>query len=133
QGRRGLRRDRAPPPRAHRRARRDRHPRGGARAHHGRRRGAAGGARRPMTAPAPTALPPALAEALAEQPAARLALAAALGAPSHAYLFAGAPGSGKRAAARAFAAELLADGAEDPDSARRRALADPSPHPDLTW
>lgn len=86
-----------------------------------------------MTAPAPTALPPALAEALAEQPAARLALAAALGAPSHAYLFAGAPGSGKRAAARAFAAELLADGAEDPDSARRRALADPSPHPDLTW
>ncbi|HEY8466866.1 MAG TPA: hypothetical protein VIL04_08685 [Solirubrobacterales bacterium] len=86
-----------------------------------------------MTASAPTALPPALAEALAEQPAARVALAAALGAPSHAYLFAGAPGSGKRAAARAFAAELLADGAEDPDSARRRALADPSPHPDLTW
>ena len=37
------------------------------------------------------------------------------------------------AAARAFAAELLADGAADPDDARRRALADPSPHPDLVW
>ena len=30
-------------------------------------------------------------------------------------------------------AELLAAGAPDPDSARRRALADPSPHPDLAW
>ena len=42
-------------------------------------------------------------------------------------------GSGKRAAARAFAAELLAAGAPDPDDARRRALLDPSPHPDLVW
>jgi DNA polymerase-3 subunit delta' len=42
-------------------------------------------------------------------------------------------GTGKRAAARAFAAELLAVGAPDPDDARRRALADPSPHPDLVW
>jgi DNA polymerase-3 subunit delta' len=51
----------------------------------------------------------------------------------HAYLFAGPPGAGKRAGARAFAAELLATGAPDPDDARRRALAEPSPHPDLVW
>jgi DNA polymerase III subunit delta' len=30
-------------------------------------------------------------------------------------------------------AELLADGAPDPDDARRRGLSDPSPHPDLVW
>ena len=77
--------------------------------------------------------PRTIAEATADQPAARLALAAATAAPSHAYLFAGPPGSGKRAAARALAAELLADGAPDPGEARRRALADPSPHPDLVW
>jgi DNA polymerase-3 subunit delta' len=71
--------------------------------------------------------------ATADQPAARVAISAALAAPSHAYLLTGPPGSGKRAAARAFAAELLADGAPDPEGARRRALADPSPHPDLAW
>ena len=38
-----------------------------------------------------------------------------------------------RDAARAFAAELLASGAPDPESARRRALSEPSPHPDLVW
>jgi len=80
-----------------------------------------------------SALPPIVAEATADQPAARVALAGALESPSHAYLFSGPAGSGKRAAARAFVAELLADGAPDPDSARRRALADPSPHPDLAW
>jgi DNA polymerase III subunit delta' len=53
--------------------------------------------------------------------------------PSHAYLFKGPHGSGKRAAARAFASEILAAGAPDPESSRRRALADPSPHPDLVW
>jgi DNA polymerase-3 subunit delta' len=53
--------------------------------------------------------------------------------PSHAYLFRGPRGAGKRDAARAFAAEILASGAEDPDDARRRALIDPSPHPDLVW
>ena len=53
--------------------------------------------------------------------------------PSHAYLFRGPRGSGKRTAARAFAAELLAEGAPDPEDARRRALLDPSPHPDLVW
>lgn len=78
-------------------------------------------------------LPPELAKATADQVAARVALAGALTSPAHAYVFAGAAGVGKAAAARAFAAELLAEGAADPSSARRRALADPSPHPDLTW
>jgi DNA polymerase III subunit delta' len=68
------------------------------------------------------------------QPRAKIALDAALvSGPSHAYLFRGPRGAGKRAAARAFAAEILATGAEDPDDARRRALLDPSPHPDLVW
>jgi DNA polymerase III subunit delta' len=81
-----------------------------------------------------TALPQHLVVATERQPAARAALAAALAAgPSHAYLFAGPGGAGMRAAARAFAAELIADGAPDPESARRRALAEPSPHPDLVW
>ena len=75
-----------------------------------------------------------LAAATGEQPAARATLAAALAAgPSHAYALIGPAGSGKRAVARAFAAELLASGARDPEGARRRALAVPSPHPDLTW
>jgi DNA polymerase-3 subunit delta' len=78
-------------------------------------------------------LPAALEAATADQPAAGIALAAALASPSHAYLFTGPSGTGKRAAARAFAAELLADGAPDPGEARRRALAVPSPHPDLVW
>ena len=38
-----------------------------------------------------------------------------------------------RGCARAFAAEILAAGAADPEDARRRALLDPSPHPDLVW
>jgi DNA polymerase III subunit delta' len=68
------------------------------------------------------------------QPRARVALSAALATgPSHAYLFRGPRGAGKAAVARAFAAELLADGATDPDDARRRVLIDPSPHPDLVW
>ena len=76
----------------------------------------------------------ALTEATEHQPRVRAALGAALeSGPSHAYLFRGPPGAGKRAAARAFAAELLAGGAEDPEDARRRALLDPSPHPDLVW
>ena len=76
----------------------------------------------------------ALLEATAHQPRARVALSAALaGEPSHAYLFSGPRGSGKRAAARAFAAEILAAASADPDDARRRALLDPSPHPDLVW
>ena len=74
-----------------------------------------------------------IAEATADQPAARVALTAAASAPYHAYLLAGPRGSGKAAAARALAAELLAEGTADPVNARRRALADPSPHPDLVW
>jgi DNA polymerase-3 subunit delta' len=78
-------------------------------------------------------IPEALRDATEHQPAARAALGAALAEPVHAYLLAGPPGSGKRAAARAFAAELITAGSSDPDEARRRALADPSPHPDLVW
>src|SRR5205085_10469723 len=50
---------------------------------------------------------------------------------SHAYLFHGPEGAGKRAAAKAMAAELLSAGSDDPDSARARALS--GAHPDLTW
>jgi DNA polymerase-3 subunit delta' len=76
----------------------------------------------------------ALASATEHQARARVALTAALAAqPSHAYLFRGPRGSGKRAAARAFAAEMIAAASADPDDARRRALLDPSPHPDLVW
>ena len=67
-------------------------------------------------------------------PHARAVLTPALppgGAPSHAYLFHGPAGSGKRAVARAFAAALLADGAADGDNARLR--AEHGVHPDLTW
>lgn len=88
-----------------------------------------------MSAPAPAAAeaPASIREATRHQPAAGLALATALASPTHAFLLAGPPGTGKRAAARAFAAELLAAGSPDPADARRRALADPSPHPDLVW
>jgi DNA polymerase III subunit delta' len=51
--------------------------------------------------------------------------------PSHAYLFHGPGGAGKRSAARALAAELLAEGSPDPDSARARVHS--GAHPDLTW
>ena len=80
-----------------------------------------------------TPMPVALADATRHQPRARAALTAALASPGHAYIFRGPRGAGKAAAARAFAAELLTDGAADPDDARRRALLDPSPHPDLVW
>jgi DNA polymerase-3 subunit delta' len=76
----------------------------------------------------------ALLEATENQARARVALQAALAAePSHAYLFSGPRGSGKRAAARAFAAGLIASASADPEDARRRVLLDPSPHPDLVW
>lgn len=67
-------------------------------------------------------------------PHARAVLTAAMppdGHASHAYLFHGPAGSGKRAAARAFAAELLADGAVDVANARAR--VEHGVHPDLTW
>jgi DNA polymerase-3 subunit delta' len=71
---------------------------------------------------------------LERHPHARAVLAPALATPSqpsHAYLFHGPGGAGKRAAARALAAELLAEGEADPDSARARVLT--GAHPDLTW
>ena len=66
-------------------------------------------------------------------PHAQAVLGSALAAstPSHAYLFAGPAGSGKRAAARDFAAELLSDGAPDPEAARARVRT--GAHVDLTW
>jgi len=67
-------------------------------------------------------------------PHARAALGAALaprGVPSHAYLFHGPAGSGKRTAARAFAAALLTEGAADPAGVRTR--VEHGTHPDLTW
>jgi DNA polymerase-3 subunit delta' len=83
---------------------------------------------------APSPLPAGLEAVTAEQPAVAATLAAALaGGPSHAYALVGPAGCGKRAVARAFAAELLAEGSDDPDLTRRRVLADPSPHPDLAW
>jgi len=53
------------------------------------------------------------------------------GKASHAYLFHGPGGAGKRSVARAMAAELLAQGSPDPTSARMRAMS--GAHPDLTW
>jgi DNA polymerase-3 subunit delta' len=53
------------------------------------------------------------------------------GAPSHAYLFHGPAGSGKRDVARAFAAALLSEGAADPATVTRRVTS--GVHPDLTW
>ena len=50
---------------------------------------------------------------------------------SHAYLFHGPGGAGKRSVARAIAAELLAEGSGDPHGARARVVS--GAHPDLTW
>jgi DNA polymerase III subunit delta' len=68
-----------------------------------------------------------------DHPQARMVLSTALasGQPSHAYLFHGPAGTGKRTVARAFAAELLAEGADDPDAVRARVMH--GAHPDLTW
>ncbi len=71
---------------------------------------------------------------LEAHPHARAVLGPALrdrGTASHAYLFHGPRGTGKRAAALAFAAALLADERHDPSSVRER--IEHGAHPDLTW
>ncbi len=50
---------------------------------------------------------------------------------SHAYLFHGPAGTGKRAVAQAFAAALLADDTHDVASVRERIAR--GSHPDMTW
>jgi DNA polymerase III subunit delta' len=77
---------------------------------------------------------PDLQEATEPHPHARAILLAGAppqGLPSHAYLFHGPAGTGKRAAARAFATALLTDGAPAPDLAAARVAR--GAHPDLTW
>lgn len=74
--------------------------------------------------------------AVVGQPEAVAALASAVVSPVHAYLLVGPRGSGKRAAAAAFAGELIvaADrrAGSDPDRARRhRRLAGREEHPDV--
>jgi DNA polymerase-3 subunit delta' len=67
-----------------------------------------------------------------DHPQARIVLSSALASgPSHAYLFHGPAGTGKRTVARSFAAELLAEGQDDPDGVRLRVQH--GAHPDLTW
>lgn len=69
-----------------------------------------------------------------DHPHARAVLTPALppvGKPSHAYLFHGPAGSGKREVARELAAVLLAEGAPDPQEAAARVHS--GAHPDLTW
>jgi DNA polymerase-3 subunit delta' len=69
---------------------------------------------------------------LAQHPHAAAVLGAALdGRPAHAYLLHGPAGTGKREAARDFAAALLSRDAADPESARTRVQH--GTHPDLTW
>jgi DNA polymerase III subunit delta' len=67
-------------------------------------------------------------------PHARAVLGGALppeGRPSHAYLFHGPSGTGKRAVAEAFAAALLSEGAPDPEAVAVR--VEHHAHPDLMW
>lgn len=84
--------------------------------------------------PSAPAVERALIAAIEPHPHARAVLSAALstgGTPSHAYLFHGPSGCGKRSAARAFAAALLAEGAHDAQAVGERVLR--GAHPDLTW
>src|SRR5919109_4860708 len=69
---------------------------------------------------------------LDQHPHAAAVLGAPLdGRPAHAYLLHGPAGTGKRTAARDFAASLLSRGAEDAEGARAR--VEHGAHPDLTW
>jgi DNA polymerase-3 subunit delta' len=66
------------------------------------------------------------------QPDAVHQLRAAVADPVHAYLLVGPEGSGKRAAARAFAADLLAAGHDTAGTERARRLVAAEAHPALT-
>jgi DNA polymerase III subunit delta' len=71
---------------------------------------------------------------IGHHPHARAVLLPALppaGVPSHAYLFHGPAGTGKRTVARALAAALLTDGARQPATVAERVAR--GAHPDLTW
>lgn len=65
------------------------------------------------------------------QPRAVDQLRSSVASPVHSYLLVGPRGGGKRAAARAFAGDLLADGSEGEAAARHRHLAAIEAHPDL--
>lgn len=83
------------------------------------------------TAPAPTALGLDVWADVIGQDHAVAQLTAAAQHPVHAYLLVGPSGSGKRAAARAFAALLLADGSAGEAAERHARLALAESHPDL--
>lgn len=74
-------------------------------------------------------------EVVGQDAAVAMLRSSASGDPVHAWLFVGPRGSGKRAAARAFAADLLAGEARDAGDAeavaRVQALAHAEQHPDL--
>ena len=115
--------------RADRRRRRRGEPRGGPRAGHGGscERGARDESPRPQH-------PDALRDATEHQPAARAALAAALRSPGpRVPASPGRPGRASAPRRGRSPPSCSPPGAADPDDARRRALADPSPHPDLVW
>jgi DNA polymerase-3 subunit delta' len=89
---------------------------------------------RGMSSRADEQAPPATLPDPARHPHAAAVLGPALapgGRPSHAYLFHGPAGSGKRAVARGVAAALLAEGAASPATVAERVGRDS--HPDLTW
>lgn len=75
---------------------------------------------------------PDLWEEVVGQEAAVAQLRAAVESPVHAYLLVGPPGSGRRAAARAFAADLLTRGLDPEQVERGRRLVAMEAHPSLT-
>ncbi|HEY4451281.1 MAG TPA: hypothetical protein VGN13_06775 [Solirubrobacteraceae bacterium] len=86
------------------------------------------------SSPPDAAAPPPDLPGIEAHPHARAVLLGALapaGHVSHAYLFHGPAGTGKRALARAFAGALLVAGARTPETVAERVARDC--HPDLTW